>query len=87
MIDHEYKITTVEIPATSQGARRFVAELSQIYLVVNGERVGADYSENLFFGTTQTAAVLQASEAFRNWLKSQELKMIISCQNYEVQNI
>ena len=81
MIDHEYRITSKEIPASSQDAGYFVAELSQVYVSVKGKRTGADYSEKLFFGTTQIAAVLQANEAFQNWLKLYEQKALISSQS------
>ena len=69
MIDHDYKIVTREVPKTAHRIQRFIAELHQVYIIIDGERMVAAYPQQEFFGETQSAAMIQASNAFRLWLK------------------
>ena len=75
MIDHDYKIITREVAKTAFRAKHFIAELRNVYIIVDGKRCAAQYSQQEFFGKTQASAMIQASNALRNWLKSQELSI------------
>lgn len=69
MIDHRYKIVTREVARTAFRVKHFIAELSDVYIMVDGERIKAHYPEREFIGVTQTAAMHQASDALRRWLE------------------
>ena len=69
MIDHGYKIITREVTKTSSQVKRFVVELSQIYIIIDGKRIQPQFPQQAFFGKTQAAAMIQASDTLRHWLK------------------
>ena len=71
MIDHDYKILTREIAMTASRAKHFIAELSDVYIIVDGKRLAAQYPQQTFSGKTQTAAMIQAGDALRNWLEKE----------------
>jgi hypothetical protein len=74
MIDHNYKIVTREVVMTPSGARHFIAELSDVYMIINGEPTKAQCPQIEFCGNTHTAAVINASDTVRKWLLNQSLK-------------
>ena len=78
MIDHDYKIITREVAMTASRAKHFVAELSDVYMLVNGEHIKAQCPQKEFSGNTQVAAVLNASDTVRKWLTNQSVKFFAS---------
>lgn len=77
MIDHNYKIVTREIAMTASRAKHVIAELSDVYMIVNGERLEAHCPQKEFCGNTHTAAVINASDTVRKWLTNQSLKFSV----------
>lgn len=51
----------------------FIAELSEVSIVVGGKRLETQCAQQEFFGNTQTDAMTNASDALRNWLKTQTI--------------
>ena len=74
MIDHNYKIIIREVPSASC-MNRFIAELSEISIVVGGKRLEAQCPQQAFSGNSQTAAMINANDALRNWLKTQTISI------------
>lgn len=86
MLDNHYKIVTREIAKTESRAKYFIAELSEVYVVVDGERQTSQFSHKEFSGKTQTAAIIQASDAMQNWLKKQTCEVSKSLEYNLVQD-
>jgi len=55
---------------TSAHVKRFMATLTNVYIIIDGERVPANCPDNVFFDKTRTAALLQAHDALHHWLGS-----------------
>lgn len=77
MIDHDYKIITREVAITASRVKHFIAELSDVYIIVDGERLAAQCPQKEFSGNTQTAAMINASDTVRKWLTNQSLKFAV----------
>lgn len=69
MIDHDYKIVTREVPKTAHRSKHFIAELRHVFIFIDGNRIVAEYPQQKFSAKTQSAAMIQAGNAFRHWLK------------------
>jgi hypothetical protein len=78
MIDHWYKIVTREVAMTESRAKYFIAELSDVHLIVDGERIAAQYPRQAFSGKTQASAMLLANDMVRIWLGNQSRQLSIS---------
>ena len=71
MIDHDYKIVTREVARTASRIKHFVAKLTHVYIIVDGERKEATYPQQEFSAKSEHAAMILASNAFRRWLENQ----------------
>ena len=58
-------------------AKHFIAELSDVYIIVDGERLTAQCPQKEFSGNTPTVAMINASDAVRKWLTNQSLKFSV----------
>lgn len=61
----------------------FVAQITQVFFIINGEHIKAAYTPQDFVGKTQTTAIMKAHDAIRGWLKRQYPSVqttLLSCE-------
>jgi hypothetical protein len=71
MIDHYYSILTRKVPRANDRKPLFAAKLTQLTIVVDGQRIDACYPNRECFGDTQGEAIVRAGDALRTWLTSE----------------
>lgn len=84
MIDHNYKITIKEVMRPSSCDKFFIAELSQVHMIVDNKSINTQHLQKEFWGKTQAEAIIRASDSIRHWLDRQALKSPLPHEQYKV---